>query len=461
MKQKRRLSGFLAALIAAGLLAGCTEGADSPSDAAENMSEVSLQQDSSQETAEESPAQDPAESAADTSENLIGDLPEEYSPLNMEYVRKLEALGFPSSPLGAFFDMSWADVTRNEYETDARSQDLTNEILTDEDYDRLTFDTLTVFPETLPENFQPEQVLEDGKNPGLGLHALHEAGYTGKGVNVGIVDQQLAGHREYAGRVRYYADLDEYAPGMTVVSSMHGPAVTSLLGGTTTGVAPEVNIYYVSYNQAGAANNNFEPYVEAINQLLDLNEVLPEEDKMCVISVSRGGFSIYDNANYQRLKQRAAEQGVYLLVVDAYEQYFQYSGRDLSDDPDAASSYHPAVRMLGKTATLDSVYLPADRRSFASPVGPEEYTYYTVGGASWAVPYAAGLFALARQVDADVRFEDFAKIAAETAAEVTVNFEGTVIQSHIKTKPIARESNEITIKVANPAEILRALGAAL
>ena len=38
----------------------------------------------------------------------------------------------------------------------------------------------------------PEKLLEEGKNPGLGIRKLHEQGITGTGVVVGIIDQRIS-----------------------------------------------------------------------------------------------------------------------------------------------------------------------------------------------------------------------------------------------------------------------------
>lgn len=40
--------------------------------------------------------------------------------------------------------------------------------------------------------------MESCKNPGLGIRQLHEQGFTGKGVNMAIIDQPLGMHQEYA-----------------------------------------------------------------------------------------------------------------------------------------------------------------------------------------------------------------------------------------------------------------------
>ncbi|MEA5077442.1 MAG: hypothetical protein VB013_02615, partial [Anaerolineaceae bacterium] len=86
------------------------------------------------------------------------------------------------------------------------------------------------------------QVLEEGKNPGLGVRDLHAQGITGKGVSVAIIDQPLGlNHPEYKGRIfvyKYFNPTDKKPQ-----SDLHGPAVASLLVGTNTGTAPDAKLY--------------------------------------------------------------------------------------------------------------------------------------------------------------------------------------------------------------------------
>ena len=55
-----------------------------------------------------------------------------------------------------------------------------------------------------------------------------------------------------------------------------------------------------------------------------------------------------------------------------------------------------------------------------SPAGAEGYAYFAEGGMSWAVPYVAGLYALACQVRPEVTFEAFLSAAEETARPVSI-----------------------------------------
>jgi len=70
---------------------------------------------------------------------------------------------------------------------DFRGRDLSEENFSNVSLDILQtidFDTGTIWPERekLPKNFNPEKLLEESKNPGLGIKELHEQGITGQGV---------------------------------------------------------------------------------------------------------------------------------------------------------------------------------------------------------------------------------------------------------------------------------------
>lgn len=57
----------------------------------------------------------------------------------------------------------------------------------------VNFSSRTKWPEQeyLPNGFDPELVLEFGKNPGLGIRELHQEGITGQGVGIALIDTPL------------------------------------------------------------------------------------------------------------------------------------------------------------------------------------------------------------------------------------------------------------------------------
>jgi len=109
----------------------------------------------------------------------------------------------------------------------------------------LTFNTKTVWPEQakMPPGSDPNKILTDAMNPGLGVRRLHQQGITGKSVNVAIIDQPTyMVHVEFAGKIAAYHDTGCE----TDESSMHGPALASLLVGANCGTAPGARVYYAA-----------------------------------------------------------------------------------------------------------------------------------------------------------------------------------------------------------------------
>ena len=65
-----------------------------------------------------------------------------------------------------------------------------------------SFDTDTRGPPQMPAGYDPQQIMELGKNPGLGVRALHLEGITGRGIHVAFIDQPLLlDHAAYKGRL--------------------------------------------------------------------------------------------------------------------------------------------------------------------------------------------------------------------------------------------------------------------
>jgi hypothetical protein len=104
------------------------------------------------------------------------------------------------------------------WQMDLRAYDLSSLDLSDSLDDLLyaSFDDQTIWPpdDLLPQDFDWEYILEQGKSPGLGIHNLHARGITGEGVGVAIIDQTLlVDHQEYTSQLRLYEETDDIAGG--------------------------------------------------------------------------------------------------------------------------------------------------------------------------------------------------------------------------------------------------------
>lgn len=315
---------------------------------------------------------------------------------------------------------------------DLRDADLSGADLSDalEALQRSNFTTLTVWPEGLPEGFDPVAALEQGKNPGLGLRALHERGVTGKGVGIGIIDQTLlTGHREYAGRLRYYR---EYGQMKTWRAQMHGAAVSSIALGETTGVAPEALLYFIAdasetEGPDGQPTGNISNRAKDIEEFIALNETLPEDEKIRVISISRGWLPDTPGAKEMEAAiGRARDAGIAVIWVsdtDPLASQYMGVGREWMSDPDTLESPRPPYWQVqsildgetGGETGGDSLLVPFDARTLAAPEGDDVYVFYRNGAMSWAIPYVAGLYALAWQEKPSVTFAEFTAAARATA----------------------------------------------
>lgn len=332
-------------------------------------------------------------------------------PEKMVWFETLSAFPTPENPDEPFaYDLRSKDVTTIDLQPHA-------ELLYKAD-----FDTKTVWPQTLPEGFDPVALQELGKNPGLGVRTLHEQGIDGRGISIGIIDQTLlVDHEEYADRLMHYEEIPE----SNYPAAMHGAAVASLAVGKTCGVAPAAKLYYIgSILTTESAPNEitYEFYAQSIHRLLDLNLQLPKEEQIRVISISRG-FDSTDKGYLEVMAavERAKEEGVFIADTSIAREYgFELGGlqRPPLSDPDDMKNYGIGSwqrKHAGQFAKIERIFFPMNNRTYASWLGEQDYCYSNEGGWSWVMPYVSGLYALCCQVNPDVTPDSFWKAVQETA----------------------------------------------
>jgi len=313
---------------------------------------------------------------------------------------------------------------------DFRGLDLSNKDFRNISIDILMttdFDSLTKWPsqEKLPVNFNPEAILENGKNPGLGLDELHKQGVTGKGINVAIIDQKLdLNHKEYSSNV---VDYEEFGKSKKEDISMHGPAVASLFVGKSCGVAPEARLHYKAIPSGD--NQNWEYSAESLNKIINYNDTVEDKNKIKVVSYSNGypnPFFKGDLDNWKKTIEKARESGI--IVVDGntlidsnfigggsfddkenIDKYNKWLG--LEDDKKKEGLYIP-YSLQGE----DGIIIPCDYRTVASSQKEKNgYLFLHTVGISGSVPYLAGLFSLMLQVNKNLKMEEMTKIIHDTA----------------------------------------------
>jgi len=296
--------------------------------------------------------------------------------------------------------------------------DLTKEY---DNFKDFNFDSLTQWPgpEKLPAGFDPQKLLEDGKNPGLGIRSLHEQGINGKGIGIAILDQPLLlGHEEYTSRlIRYDATKASW-----LKPQMHGSPIMGIAVGKTCGVAPGAFVFYY----AGMTTLEHRLQADWIDEIIKYNETAKDSERIRVISISASPEGASNNDAFLKAHKKALDAGI--LVVTCSRKFLDYGNLTLIEgkDPDKPESYK-----LGRLGdSIDLLLIPTGNKTIATHQGINVYKYERGGGMSWAAPYIAGLAALAFQVNPDVQpqtiVEQLVKTATHTKAGPVVNPRGFI-----------------------------------
>jgi hypothetical protein len=318
------------------------------------------------------------------------------------------------------------------YDIDLRGKDLSGLDLKDSLNDLLqaTFDSGTVWPpqDRMPREYDRQKILELGKNPGLGVRALHDRGVTGRAVGLAIIDfPLLIEHEEYKDRLRLYEEINVEP---SEKAEMHGAAVASIAVGKTIGVAPEAELYYIGswpgdWN-SGAFTYNFRYYAEAVLRIMAVNKLLPPDRRIRVISMSIGWDK--DQAGYDEITaacDEAKAAGLFLVSSSLDEVHgfrFHGLGRSPLADPDKFESYEPGLWWADgfsqNSLPADMLLFPMDSRTLADYTRPGDYYFCRSGGWSWSIPYIAGLYALTCQVEPTMTPERFWQLARKTGRTI-------------------------------------------
>ena len=292
---------------------------------------------------------------------------------------------------------------------------------TAEDLYTYTYNTGTIFAGAEDE---AAALLEEDKDPGLGVRGLQAQGITGKGVRAAIIDQPLlTDHPELSGRIAAYYDTG--CEGET--SSMHGPAVASLFAGESIGIAPDAALYYAAW-PSWLMDSRYA--AEALDWVVAQNEALPDGEKIRIVSVSAapGNAEMFQNADlWDAAVARAEQAGLLVLTVEGagvektrLVPYPAVLARNDRDNPAACRSGFADSDERAETGS-NTLALPCSYRTVAEEytAGQYSYTHDGHGGLSWGIPYCAGVMALGWQVDPTLTGEEMMQYLLSTAATGT------------------------------------------
>ena len=285
-----------------------------------------------------------------------------------------------------------------------------NNILTLDAYDPALIHTYLFNERTVFEGNEKlkQDLLEKGKNPGLGVRSLHEQGITGRGVSVAIIDQNmLLEPPEFVDRIAHYYECSyAFEAGQ---GSMHGPGVASLLVGKSIGVAPEANLYYVA---APSWTRDSAYFAEGLHWIIDLNNTLPKDQKIRVVSVSsapsgQGSPFTQNQELWEEAVKRAQEAGI--LVLDCrrgYDTGFIGGGYYDINDPDNLEKVRSGFVDMKELPMVDpnAIIAPCGYRTTVEQYRSADYffRYSAQAVVSWSIPYVAGVAALGWQINPEL-----------------------------------------------------------
>ena len=358
---------------------------------------------------------------------------------NKGKVYLLSALVAVAATVGGYFvykNFPKMSVSQGE---DVRSKDLTHCTIKDENVLRsLFFNSDTVWPDSskLPENVDPKKLLEEAKYPGMGIKKLHDQGITGKDVHVAIIDQAIGKSLEHPEYKDAIVEFKSFFPEEIINSgnycgtSFHGPAMSGLLVGKNTGVAPGVKLHYIEVPMGNVADAKY--FADALDYIIEKNKTLDEKDKIRIVSVSAApsatqGNTIPNGELWEQAYNRAKESGI--LVFDTKDNfqscYLDYTDKDniskcfLREDTIKGLKENESLFVTSKRK-INSIYdllcVPCGARTSAESKNPGEYSYYyQYPSESASIPTLCGIIAMGLQVNPKVSNGEVMKKLNETA----------------------------------------------
>ena len=264
-----------------------------------------------------------------------------------------------------------------------------------------SFDDRTEWPnvDNMPALFNPNSIRQYGMEPGLNIENLHSQGITGNGISIAIIDQPLlVGNQEYSKQLQLYEEVN-IDPNSG--ASMHGAAVASIAVGKNVGVAPDARLFFIGtstfdsedmgnckYPNGGEMpSRHFKYYARAINRLLEINKLLPSDQKIKVLSMSIGWSDSQCDKETDLFKEaieNAKQNGIFVIfssIEKVYGSKFKFHGlgRLPLANSMGFSSYEPGLFWEDKfyeeissgSYLYDRLLIPMDSRTVASQGGDD------------------------------------------------------------------------------------------
>lgn len=305
--------------------------------------------------------------------------------------------------------------------------DLTN--LSIEDMSNITFDERTKWPsaDKLPAGFNPVVLLETRKGIYPGIKTLHRNGVDGRGVNVVYIDQQnkfVFGHEEFKHLNYKYFDFNECD-----LDEFHPYGVLSNLCGKNVGVTPNINLFYYS---AFRWKENKEYDESMLECLCDVLEKLEKGNRFDVIGISAPLYFSQNNTKtvvQQRIDEVVEKIEKYgCVVIDGYRVLDSFTCCGVIAEEDFSYYDVDFVSWASEEDKMKPAFI-CKGQVIAEWQTTNQYVYQGTNCDSWPIAQCVGLFALCRQVNKKITYEDFLNaVKKSTLVNNVISFDKCIEQ---------------------------------
>ena len=305
---------------------------------------------------------------------------------------------------------------------DATGADISKLQLTDEQLLNMVIDDYTTMSDEQGAVF--DKYKHNMDKMGCGIESLHEKGYTGYGA-VALLDNKYCPHDMYKEKVRSSIDI-----GNNINSSdnphWHTAAMLSIMHKT----APDAEMVHYCFTDTDQKIQTNQ-LAEAINDIIEKNETLPDDKKVRTIVIGWGFYP--QNPNYEEniaLCKKAIDAGIFICSNNAKELYgIEWDGTDRNPKGDVNSpqSYSLAVwenengLKNTKKEYLDKfLRVPMNHLTIAHKDGKSIQYEGSDGGVCWAKSVGA-LYNDFLSIKHDLKPQEFIDLLVETSDELNVN----------------------------------------
>ena len=284
----------------------------------------------------------------------------------------------------------------------------------------------------LPKGFNPKELLETRKNPGLGIRTLHKMGIKGQGRNIAIIDPfYLFDHMEYHNALKGYEIIGPNIEEKGFIAIANG--FLSSIVGKTCGIAPSAESYYYAVN---AENRTQVYYAIAIKKAIELHKKLKSEGKsgLDVIQIKAALTSplFKNDEGYEdtlKAVEEAEKLGIWVTCQYVFEEnkklrrerVFCKLDGDIENPNDYMLVQYSVLHKVPKTEKdlfINSLCFPTGARTVAQDMKQNEYVLdeycfeHCNGPLSEA--FAAGLYLLAKGVKENITPYEFFELGLKT-----------------------------------------------